>query len=252
MDDVDILIDQSRNNDAFNILTSLGVAARKPVTPKEIACHQWPVAPVWYAGIKIDLEIHTRVLSRRIGGYGVMSQFQNTLLAFKVGAQTRYCLSHEDFLITQLYRFRHLTEIFRLIDITDIAGYLERFAREIDWDFIYAEHPWIRHSLTAIHAVTPLSDAVVETAGVPTKNKLPFDLSTAPYTGLPVNRYLLSKGIAPNTPFLARLKNTLFPSVWWMRLAYGMGNSAGDTAQSYLGKHPRNVASQIFNFFRFK
>lgn len=252
MDDVDILIDQTRNDDAFEILTSLGVAAHKPVTPKEIACHQWPVAPVWYEGIKIDLEIHTRVLSRRIGGYGVLSQFLDTLVPFKVGDQTRYCLSHEDFLITQLYRFRHLTEIFRLIDVADIVGYLDRYAHEMDWHYIYSSHPWIRNSLAALHAVTPFSDDVIQSAGIPVTSVKPFDLSKAPYAGLPVNRYLLAKGMAPDIPFLTRLKNTASPSEWWMRLAYGMGYSSADKTRVYLGIHPNNVVSQVYNFFRYK
>ena len=252
MDDVDILIDQTRNDDAFEILTSLGVAARKPATPKEMACHQWPVAPVWHEGIKIDLEIHTRVLSRRIGGYGVLSQFLDTLVPFNVGDQARYCLSHEDFLITQLYRFRHLTEIFRLIDVADIVGYLERYAHEMDWNYIYSGHPWIRNSLAALHAVTPLSDDVIQSAGILVTDLKPFDLSKAPYAGLPVNRYLLGKGLAPDIPFLTRLKNTTLPSEWWMRLAYGMGYSSTDKTQVYLGIHPNNVVTQVYNFFRYK
>lgn len=252
MDDVDILIDQERNDDAYDILKSLGVDVRKPVTARELACHQWPVAPVWYEGIKIDLEIHTRVLSRRIGGYGVMAQFTDTLVPFKVGEQTRHCLSHEEFLITQLYRFRHLTEIFRLIDIADIAGYLERYAGEMDWDYIYSQHAWIKHSLAAIHAVTPLSDGVVEHAEIPTNAVDRFRLEDDPYAGLPVNRYLLAQGTAPKLPYLQRLMNTFLPSNWWMALAYGMSPAFSGKAQTYLGIHPQNVVAQVYNFFRYK
>ena len=253
MDDIDILIDQSRNDEVHQILMSLGVTAKKPETAKELACHQWPIATVWYEGVKFDLEIHTRVLSRRIGGYGVMKQFSDKLVDFKVGQQTRYALSHEEFLITQLHRFKHLTEIFRLIDISDIAGYLEQYAMSMDWDYVYLHHSWIRQSLMAIDCVTPLSHQVKKAASIDnTLQHRRFDLANDPYGGLPVNRYLLAKGLAPAVPLPKRILNTVAPSVWWITLVYGASGGLIDRVVSYLWRHPISVATQLYNAARYK
>ena len=253
MDDIDILIDQERNDEVYDILKELGVSVTKPTTAKELGCHQWAIATVYHEGVKFDLEIHTRVLSRRIGGYGFMSDFRASLVPFKVGEQTRYALSHEDFLITQLHRFKHLTEIFRLIDITDIAAYLECFADQMDWKRIYKQHSWIQNCLMAIDCVTPLSEKVKATAMIPNSYaNRSFDLNSDPYAGLPVNRYLLARGLQKDLPIVKRVVNTVAPSLWWMTLVYGTSTSILSKLRGYLIQHPISVAKQLYNAAMYK
>jgi len=252
MDDIDILIDQSRNKDVYDILKSLNVSVTMPTSTRELGRHQWDVATVHFEGVKFDIEIHTRVLSRRIGGYGLMSGFQDTLISFEVDGQKRHALSHEDFIITQMYRFKHLTEIFRLIDITDIFAYLERFADNIDWQNVYTEHSWLRNAFAAIDAVTPLSGSVREAIMLPSNVKLAFDLNRSPYNGLPVNRYLRAKGLLKSTPFIVRLLNTIAPSAWWMTLVYGTSEKLSSRLICYFVKHPFSVIKQTANAFIFK
>jgi len=253
MDDIDILIDQERNNDVYQLLVELGVSVKMPTTNKELGCHQWPIATVYHDGIKFDLEIHIRVLSRRIGGYGFMSDFRDSLIPFSVDDQTRYALSHEDFLITQLHRFKHLTEIFRLIDITDIAAYLERYADQMDWDRIYKQHSWIQNCLMAIDCVTPLSAQVKVVARIPNDyaNRT-FDLNNDPYAGLPVNRYLLARGLQKDLPLAKRVINTIAPSLWWMTLVYGTSTSLVSKLKGYFVQHPISVAKQLINAAMYK
>jgi hypothetical protein len=248
MDDIDILIDDAHNDQVYQTLLSLGVSVKMPTTNKELGCHQWPIATVFHEGVKFDIEIHTRVLSRRIGGYGFMSDFKESLVPFAVGEQTRYALSHEDFLITQLHRFKHLTEIFRLIDITDIAAYLERYADQMNWDLIYIKHSWIQNCLMAIDCVTPLSDKVKVVVKIPNDfaNRT-FDLNNDPYAGLPVNRYLLARGLQKDLPLAKRVINTLAPSQWWMTLVYGTSTSLTSRLKGYFIQHPISVAKQLFN-----
>ncbi len=248
MDDIDILVDPRRSNEVYDILKGLGVSAKKPTTPKELGCHQWPIATLYHEGIKFDLEIHTRVLSRRIGGYGVMNDFSDSLVPFDVGQQTRYALSHEDFLITQLHRFKHLTEIFRLIDITDIAAYLECYATDMNWHRIYEQHSWIQNCLMAIDCVTPLTNEVKAVAMIPDAlAKHSFNLNTDPYAGLPVNRYLLARGLHKELPLSKRIANTLLPSLWWMTLVYGTSPNLGSRLDGYALKHPVSVIQQLYN-----
>ena len=253
MDDIDILIEQGRNDDVHKILLGLGVLSKKPTTARELGCHQWPTAVVSFEGHSLVLEIHTRVLSRRIGGYGVMSQYLPTLVSFDVGGQTRWTLSHEDFIITQLFRFKHLTEIFRLIDIADLAGYLERYADQMDWVGIYRRHAWIQHCLAAIDCVTPLSEKVK--ASTRMSNHLSgteFDLNEHPYGGLPVNRYLKARGLQPKISFLKRLLTTIAPSHWWMTLVYGCNGSLVSWIRGYSINHPVSVLKQLYNAVRHK
>lgn len=253
MDDIDILIDQDRNNDVHQILLSLGVSVTKPTTNKELGCHQWPIATVYHGGVKFDIEIHTRVLSRRIGGYGFMSDFRGSLVPFNVGDQTRYALSHEDFIVTQLHRFKHLTEIFRLIDITDIAAYLERYADQMDWAHIYKQHGWIQNCLMAIDCVTPLSAEAKAEARIPNNySNRAFDLNNDPYAGLPVNRYLLARGLEKDLPLAKRITNTLAPSLWWMTLVYGTSTNLTSRLKGYFIQHPISVAKQLFNAVMYK
>jgi hypothetical protein len=208
---------------------------------------------VYHEGLKYDIEIHTRVLSRRIGGYGFMSDFRDSLVPFTVGEQTRYALSHEDFLITQLHRFKHLTEIFRLIDITDIAAYLECYAHQMDWNRIYEQHGWIQNCLMAIDCVTPLSDKVKTAAMIPAgyEGKY-FNLNNDPYQGLPVNRYLLARGLQKDLPLVKRVINTIAPSLWWMTLVYGTSTKLTSRIKGYLYQHPISVAKQLYNAAMYK
>lgn len=253
MDDIDILIDQERNEEVYQILLLLGVSVKMPTTNKELGCHQWPIATVYHEGVKFDIEIHTRVLSRRIGGFGFMSDFKDSLVPFNVGEQTRHALSHEDFLITQIHRFKHLTEIFRLIDIADIAAYLECYADQMDWDRIYKQHGWIQNCLMAIDCVTPLSTKVKAVAKIPNEyaNRA-FDLNNAPYAGLPLNRYLLTRGLQKDLPLAKRVINTIAPSLWWMTLVYGTSTSLTSILKGYFMQHPISVAKQLFNAVMYK
>jgi hypothetical protein len=253
MDDIDILIDDAHNDQVYQTLLSLGVSVKMPTTNKELGCHQWPIATVFHEGVKFDIEIHTRVLSRRIGGYGFMSDFKESLVPFAVGEQTRYALSHEDFLITQLYRFKSLTEIFRLIDVTDIAAHLECYAFQIDWKKLYKNHAWIQNSLMAINCVTPLSQSVMEVAMIPNRlEERLFDLRKDPYNGLPVNRYLKARNLYVKLPLLTRIVNTVFPSLWWMSLVYGTSEKLSDKVKGYLVLHPISVMKQIYRAFMYK
>ena len=253
MDDIDILVDQDRSDDVQKILVELEVNSRQPETEWERSCHQWPIANFRFEGLKFDLEIHTRVLSRRIGGYGVMSDYLPTLQSFEVDGQTRHALSHEDFMITQLYRFKHLTEIFRLIDIADIAGYLERYAEQINWQSVYKRHAWIQGCLAAIDCVTPLSQKVRAVTGMSTHlARYSFDLHKHPYGGLPVNRYLKARGLQTKISLPRRILNTIAPSRWWMSLVYGCDGRLISWIRAYLVLHPVNVISQLLNAFRYK
>ena len=253
MDDIDILVDDTHNEQVYQILRSLGVSVKMPTTKKELGCHQWPIATVYHEGVKFDIEIHTRVLSRRIGGYGFMNDFKDSLVPFTVGEQTRFALSHEDFLITQLQRFKHLTEIFRLIDITDIAAYLERYADQMDWELIYQQHGWIQNCLMAIDCVTPLSAQVKAVALIPGDYaSIAFDLNNDPYAGLPVNRYLLARGLQKELTLAERVINTIAPSLWWMTLVYGTSLRVTSKLKGYFIQHPISVAQQLFNAAMYK
>lgn len=229
MSDLDLLVPASALGRAQELLAGLGFDAPPPAPNLP---HRHLIAALETEGVSIQVEIHHRLFSDYgdhavaylrsfLPGAGSRTRLQaaqiggltTPLLPFTLGDVAAYTLGHEDMLA---HLCRHLAshvnvwDYARLIWIADIVSLAERFVREIDWAHVRRRSPEVLDTLSLLHWMTPLSDEVIGVAGI--------RIGCAPrgigveYAGWPRVRG-------------AGLRDTLFPSEWWLRLRYRVGSA---------------------------
>jgi hypothetical protein len=142
--------------------------------------------------------------------------------ALVVDDASAYTLGHEDILANLCQHLRSHVNVWdfgRLIWTADIVSLAERFAAEIDWEWVERRYPVILHTLSLIHSMTPLGDALIAQA--------PFRAGRTPKGVGQEYRGWHHVGRTHWREIGCRqiLRDTLFPSEWWLRLRYGLGGS---------------------------
>ena len=142
-------------------------------------------------------------------------------LPFALTDLTAYTLGYEDMLgyvCQHMVSHVNVWDYGRLIWVADIVSFAERFATEIDWEWVQLQNPAVLDTLSLLHFMTPLSDELLSVA--------PINIGRAPqgvgveYQGWP------TAGVAhwPEIGYRRALRNTLLPSEWWLRLRYKLGS----------------------------
>ncbi len=131
-------------------------------------------------------------------------------------------LSHEEMLwhlCNHMSRHSNVYQAIRLIWMTDIVGYAERYYAEIDWPWARRQFPIVGNVLSLLHWVIPLTDELIATAGLRLGRRP--DGAGVDFTGWPRS----SLAAQPDKGMWAILNDSLLPSPWWLRLHYGLGNT---------------------------
>ncbi len=179
--------------------------------------------------LRISVEIH----------YDLPGLGMDKPIAFspQPGGPTAYTLGYEE---TLWYLCQHMTahanvfESTRLVWVADVVGFAEHFVAEIDWERIKEQFPAALDRLSLLHFVTPLSEALLRQA--------PLEIGRAPrgigddFQGWP----RLSLAAQRRKGYWRILRDTLFPSEWWLRLHYGLG-SAGSLFWYRWLRHPLDI-----------
>jgi hypothetical protein len=140
---------------------------------------------------------------------------------FVLADLTAHTLGHEDMLS---HLCQHLTshvnvwDFGRLIWVADIVSLAERFVAQIDWKRIRRQRPAVLRMLSLLHFMTPLSDELLSRAGV--------RIGRAPEgIGVEYQGWLRTPGADwRERGYWPVLRETLFPSEWWLRLRYKLGS----------------------------
>jgi hypothetical protein len=229
MSDLDLLVPKSELEHAREVLAGLGFSA--PAFGDALPHRHLAAATLQAEGVTIQIEIHHRLLSdyrdhamayvrsflpgAKACARSRPAQIDGLTLPprpFALGDLTAYTLSHEDMLA---HLCRHLVshvnvwDYARLIWVADIVSLSERFVREIDWERVRRQSPLVLDTLSLLHWMTPLPDELIAAAGV--------RIGCAPrgigveYAGWPRVRG-------------AKVRDTLFPAEWWLRLRYRLGS----------------------------
>ncbi len=142
-------------------------------------------------------------------------------LPFALMDLTAHTLGYEDtlgYLGQHLVSHVNVWDYGRLIWVADIVSFAERFAAEIDWEWVQLQNPAVLDTLSLLHFITPLSDELLGVA--------PIKIGRAPqgvgveYQGWPRTRM----ADWPEIGYRRALRNTLLPSEWWLRLRYTLGS----------------------------
>lgn len=222
MRDVDILVKPSEALQAQKILVDLGFNAPLKNADEIMAQqHHLKAAYLHTKGLTISIEIHHKFFTDNYPGPISVDDLTSTPNAFSLGnGVTAYTLGHEDMLWHICQHMVHNAFVFkstRLIWIADIVSYAEKFANIIDWEIVRKQYPIILNMLSLLHLTTPLSKDLQNRVSLPlekTRRGIGRDFQGWPRSTLAMQR---EKGI------LLFLRDTFWPSQWWLCLHYGLG-----------------------------
>jgi hypothetical protein len=282
MSDLDILVREGDLWRAQSLLTGLGFDAPLPAGPA-VAHRHLAIAARQVEGLSVQVEIHhkllsdyfdhaasfihslarplsappgrpapagaSRILEADLTGLGkpVRSHWVGLegLTApphpFDLAGLTAYTLSYED---TLEYLCRHLSshvnvwDFGRLIWVADIVSLAERYAAEIDWEHVRQHYPAALNTLSLLHFVAPLSDGLLSRAAI-SLGHAPQGIGVE-FQGWPkiqLERWR-EKG------YRHILRDTLFPSEWWLRLRYRVGSARSVLRYRWV-RHPLHILGHV-------
>jgi hypothetical protein len=246
MNDIDILVRRSDARQAQAILNQLGFEApqehiKTPLPDKHMAITSRRVQ-----GYAVKFEVHHNLFARgRHFPSTTFADLIDTAVPFQIGDTTAFTLGYEEMV---WHQYRHafgrprLDQPFRLIWVADMVSLVERFVDRIDWDKMARRYPAVFNSLPLFHYLTPWSEALL--------CKRPFEIKRPPqgigqtfqgwpHSSIAAQRHKGYKGI---------LRDTFFPSEWWLRLYYGL---AGTTTLRWhrWGRHPLHILGWVWRYF---
>lgn len=246
MSDLDLLVGRADVERVRELLAARGFSApssgAKPFD-KSLPTAIHPVEGVW-----VGVEVHSDLFEGAFRASLTMDDLSGAPLPFRLGTDgpTAYTLGAEDMLAHLCWHLIFHTTVFqpqRLIWAADIVGVAERFAAQMDWPRLHERQPVVRAVLALLHPVVPLSDGLLRRAGLPverTVRGVGVDFQGWPRSAMAVQR---RKG------WLRVLRDTFFPSEWWLRLHYGLAPDRPLFGYRWL-RHPLEIAGRVRQLWR--
>jgi hypothetical protein len=223
MSDTDILVPKSEARRAQSLLAGLGFDA--PLPPNGTLPDKHMAGATFHTeGLCVGVEIHYNLFGKDAPVSMTMDDLTVAPLPFSLPPDglTAYTLGYEDMLWHLCQHLCVINALFgrcRLIWAADIVSFAERFATEIDWEQVKARYPLILNTLSLLHFMTPLSETLLAQA--------PLKIGRAPqgigedFRGWP-NASLAAQR---RKGYWRILRDSFFPSEWWLRLYYGLGSA---------------------------
>jgi hypothetical protein len=264
MSDLDILVPKSELWQAQGVLIELGFDASLP-SDSTLPHRHLPLATLHTEGLAIHVEIHhklfsdyfdsaisyvhskilpvvrpiaqvrafcrkhilpARLLRTRQEHGGLTWEELDSLTVppypFALGDLTAYTLGCEDMLwhlCQHLASHVNVWDFGRLIWVADIVSFAERFVSEIDWKWIRRQYPAVLDMLSLLHFMTPLSDELLNQASI-NIGHIPQGIGVE-YQGWPRTKVVHWR----ERGYWCVLRDTFFPSEWWLRLRYKLGSA---------------------------
>ena len=238
MSDIDILVPKSDLWRAQSLLAGLGFDA--PLPPgSTLPARHLPAATLQSEGLDVHVELHHRLLSNyfhdavsyarafispaRRSTRPPKTKPSGLAIAphtFTLDNVTAHTLGHEDtlqHLCQHLASHVNVWDFCRLIWIADVVSLAERFTSEINWKRVRRQRPGVLDMLSLFHFLTPLSDELLSQSGV--------KIGRAP-EGIGIEYQGWPRPLAERRPgWRPVLRDTFFPSEWWLRLRYKLGSA---------------------------
>jgi hypothetical protein len=248
MGDLDILVPKSEVWRAQGLLSDHGFhVPSPPFSPAaDLRQSHLPQSILYADGITIGVEIHYRLFGIFESHSMEIGQLSASPLSFSLGPGgiTAHTLGYEDMLCHLCLHFckithsSFLTGYCRLIWVADIISFAERFVKEIDWEKLEAQCPFVLSTLSLLHFITPLTKTLLARAPINIEPK-PKGIGKG-FRGWPSLALMDQR-----TKGLGRfLLNTFFPSEWWLRLYYGLGTTK-PVLWYRIVRHPLHILKNI-------
>lgn len=240
MRDMDILFDREEAAKAHALLLNSGF--EQLASPQPTDHYHLPPLYVSVDNQKICLELHSGLYPHCPPWYPEVdfSKLHHSARTVQIAGHAVSVLNHEESLH---YLYQHglrgpLTyENYKLINIADLIGYTEQYYLEIDWELIKKKISALHRALPLLHHVSPWNSDQIPEKFFPAAGHRK-ELTPIPFRGWPQRRIKELKGRAS---LGSVLKETLFPSSWWVKTYYGCGYSFWRLIKACILDHPRNV-----------
>ena len=225
MDDIDILAQRSDLEKIPFLMGKMGFQSATFSEAEMDTNRHLPPFSALVDGFDVSVEIHYSLfLDNSLHPWGETKDLICPPQTFSLkNGITGHTLGHEDLLFhlcQHAFFDNHSLGAFRLIWVTDILNFAESFADEINWDLIQKRYPAVLHTLSALNDLVPLSEHLLSLAPVfiaPHSTWVVKDLQGWPVTPLEDWKKM---------GLINVLRESLFPSTWWLYLHYGSNKSA--------------------------
>ena len=218
MRDLDILVPAVQVEAAQAVLLEIGFQATGFIEELSVNHRHLDVLQLERNGRTVSVEVHQSLLSGLLaqGAEKQMADLRRPFLPFTVGDVPAFTLNPDE-MLWHLYRHMIL-EPARLMRIVDIVSSAEKFAGQIDWDFVRSVYPEVLEMLSLLHFVSPLSTELRQMAGIEIGPK-PVGAERPLQDWPPVPRVQWNRMRKRDI-----LAQTFFPSEFSLRMYYGVGS----------------------------
>lgn len=258
MSDLDLLVPASEAHRAQQTLADLGFEL--PPLSGSMPHHRHLAEVTLYVeGTPVTVEIHHKLCSDYfdsafsyirtaiLGRQMEQDQSQATLdgltgppYSFTMDGLTAHTLGHEDalgYLCQHLVSHVNAWDFGRLIWMADIVSVAECFVAEIDWERVSRQYPAVLRTLSLLHFMTPLSDELLKRASIEI-GRAPGGIGVE-FQGWPRVRHKRQQEWRSRSV----LRDTFFPSEWWLRLRYNLGSTHSLFFSRWM-RHPLYIVGQ--------
>ena len=247
MRDIDLLARPAEAERAQTLLTGLGFREAKIGKPLPPAHHHLPPVKKVVEGLTVTLELHHRLLPHT-GRHPSFDRLWNSAVSFSVNGTKAYTLSPAD-MLWHIYRHSFalplIVEPLRLIWVADFVSLVEKFADQIDWPALQRRYPQLWRVLPLFHFLTPWSETV--------QRRLKLSLEPAPqgvgqlFQGWPQASLAVQR---TNKGWGKILRDTLWPSAWWMQLYYGTSGRGPVWWWHRTVRHPLHILGWVGRYLQ--
>ena len=236
MRDIDLLVKESQMWHAQSILEELGFNAPQKFPGGNDSHHHLAVASKQVEGFQVSIEVHHNLFLERIEQSMSFEELSANPLPFALPSGTQaHTLGYEDMLWHICLHIAQISQSFRLIWVTDVVGFAEKFVMNIDWQRIRQDYPRVLGILALFHHIMPLSDTLQQQAGI--KPGRPPNGIGKEFEGWP--RYSM-KMMRRSKSYPQIVRDTLFPPEWWLCLYHGVAPGNGLSKTRWVG-HPLHI-----------
>ena len=238
MRDLDLLVSPSQARQAQTLLGELGFNAPPP--GDTLPAKHLLAAKRWSEGMQVTVELHHNLYAN--GSLNTeLEALYPAAIPFTIEEVTAYTLSYEAMLahIYQHLRTNLLLDSLRLIWLADLVSLAERFAAEIDWPRV---NPHVLNALALCHWLTPLSEELLKVA--PLNPGRPPQGIGREFEGWP--RYSLAA--QRHKGYGGILRDSFYPSEWWLRLYYGLPSGPALWWGRWL-RHPLHILGWVGHYY---
>ncbi len=220
MRDLDLLVKPKDAERAQRLLVRKGFVAPLPRFGTRWLLHHLPEARKEQEGLSMTVEIHYNVFGRTHSVSMTRDDIQRPLLAFSVKDLTAFTLGYEDMLWHLCHHLVTTGEPLRLISVSDIIGFAERFVEEIDWPLIRKQYPFVINTLAMVGLLNQPTEELRQRSGLNDSNRL-RDVGVN-YKGWP-SKTISAAWKQPNG-FRQLVVDSFSAPDWWLRLHYGLSD----------------------------